>query len=235
MKAAIYARVSTKDRGQDVENQLAQLRAFAASQEWEIASEYIDAESGRSPQRPEFQRLFEAASRREFDIVLFWALDRFSREGALETLQHLNRLTSYGVQFRSFTEQYLDSCGIFREAVVSILAVIAKQERVRLSERTIAGLARARNQGKKLGRPRRRIDTALVLDLARRGYSIAAIARDLGVSARTVRRRLYQPQVAVNVSPVADPHNLDSPLRRNDPVEGAVVPAPELEHPGIAL
>jgi DNA invertase Pin-like site-specific DNA recombinase len=67
-------------------------------------------------------------------------LDRFSREGALETLTYLQKLTQYGVGYRSFTEQYLDSCGMFREAVISILAVIAKQERVRLSERTIAGL-----------------------------------------------------------------------------------------------
>ena len=141
MKAAIYARVSTSDRRQDPENQLEQLRAFAATQGWEIQGEYIDYESGRSAERAQFRRLFENASRRRFDVVLFWALDRFSREGALATLQHLNQLTSYGVQFRSFTEQYLDSCGIFREAVISILAVIAKQERIRLSERTRAGLS----------------------------------------------------------------------------------------------
>src|SRR5262245_56344429 len=77
----------------------------------------------------------EAASRREFDLVLFWSLDRFSREGVLETLQYLRTLTSYGVGWKSFTEQYLDSCGIFRDAVLSILATIAKQERIRLSER----------------------------------------------------------------------------------------------------
>ena len=77
------------------------------------------------------------AAQRQFDVVLFWALDRFTREGALETLQHLNWLGSYGVGFRSFTEPYLDSCGIFKDAVIAILGTIAKQERVRISERVV--------------------------------------------------------------------------------------------------
>src|SRR5579872_4391977 len=81
------------------------------------------------------QALMEAASRREFDLVLFWSLDRFSREGVLATLQYLQRLTSYGVGWKSLQEEYLDSCGVFRDAVLSILATIAQQERIRLSER----------------------------------------------------------------------------------------------------
>jgi DNA invertase Pin-like site-specific DNA recombinase len=72
-------------------------------------------------------------------VLVFWALDRFSREGVTETLNYLQRLTSFGVEWRSHTEQYLDSCGPFREAVLAILAAIAKQERVRLRERVLAG------------------------------------------------------------------------------------------------
>src|SRR5436190_19273892 len=119
-RAAIYARVSTDDGRQDTENQLGQLRQFAASQDWEIVSEYVDHESGKAD-RTEFSRLFEEAAMRRFDVVLFWALDRFTREGALETLQHLDRLSKYGVGFRSYSEPYLDSCGIFKEAVIAIL------------------------------------------------------------------------------------------------------------------
>jgi DNA invertase Pin-like site-specific DNA recombinase len=78
--------------------------------------------------------------------------------GSRETLQHLQRLTAYGVGYRSFTEQYLDSCGLFKDAVISILATIAKQERVRPSERTIAGLQRAKQQGRIGGRPRKECD-----------------------------------------------------------------------------
>ena len=116
MKTALYARVSTKDKGQDTENQLLQLRAFAASQKWTITIEYIDRASGKRGDREQFQKMFAAASRREFDVLLFWSLDRLSREGTVETLNHLQRLTSYGVNYRSFTEQYLDSTGIFKEA-----------------------------------------------------------------------------------------------------------------------
>jgi DNA invertase Pin-like site-specific DNA recombinase len=79
-------------------------------------------------------------------VLAFWSLDRLSREGTVQTLNHLQRLTAYGVDYRSFTEQYLDSTGIFKDAVIGILAAVAKQERVRLSERTIAGLERARSQ-----------------------------------------------------------------------------------------
>ena len=86
--------------------------------------------------------------------ILFWSLDRLSREGVYETLQHLQQLTSYGVNYKSFTEQYLDSCGIFRDAVIGILATVAKQERVRISERVTAGLRRARREGRVGGRPK---------------------------------------------------------------------------------
>src|SRR4030095_5191253 len=140
MRAALYARVSTKDKGQETENQLRQLREVAAAQGWTVPAEYIDSKSAKNGDREEFRRLFADASRRQFDVVLFWALDRFSREGVRETLNYLERLTAAGVGWRSFTEQYLDSCGIFKDAVLAILAVIAKQERIRLSERTIAGL-----------------------------------------------------------------------------------------------
>lgn len=150
-RCAIYSRVSTTK--QEADNQLIQLRDFARVMGWTVVSEYVDQISGKSSDRAEFQQIFQDASQRKFDTLLFWSLDRLSREGALETLQHLNRITGYGIAWRSLTEQYLDSTGMFRDAVISILAVIAKQERVRLSERTIAGLERARRQGKVLGRP----------------------------------------------------------------------------------
>lgn len=138
--------------------------------------------------RPEFKHMFLDASCRKFDLLLFWALDRLSREGAFKTLQHLERLESYGVGFRSYTEPYFDSCGIFKEAVVSIVATLAKQERVRLSERTKAGLAIARSKGRIIGRPRVEIQPEEVAALRSQGLSLRAIARSLGVSEGTVRR-----------------------------------------------
>jgi DNA invertase Pin-like site-specific DNA recombinase len=188
VKIAIYARVSTEK--QDNENQLVELREFAAKQGWNVVREYVEHESGAKSDRAEFQRMFADASKRKFDLVLFWALDRLSREGVLQTLQHLNRLESHGVGFRSFTEQYFDSCGIFREAVISIMATLAKQERVRRSERTKAGLAVARSRGKRLGRPQLRANVADIARLKAQGLSLRAIARQLGIGDGSVRRLL---------------------------------------------
>ena len=120
---------------------------------WAITREYVDLESGTSSARKEFEELFVDARQRHFDLVLFWSLDRFSREGVLPTLSHLQRLSDYGVAFRSLTEEYIDSAGMFRDPIISILATLARQEAVRQSERVRAGLERARANGKTLGRP----------------------------------------------------------------------------------
>ncbi len=119
-----------------------------------MVAEYIDHESGKGSDREQFQAMFDAASKRQFDVLLFWSLDRLSREGVLPTLQHLQRLTTYGIGYRSYTEQYFDSCRILRDAVIAIIATVAKQERIRISERVRAGLSTARNKGKRLGRPK---------------------------------------------------------------------------------
>ena len=188
MKIALYLRVSTDK--QETENQAVQLREFATKQGWQIVREYTDYESGSKADRTQFRQMFEDASRRKFDLVLFWALDRLSREGVLETLQYLNRLTSYGVGFRSYTEQFFDSCGVFKDAIIAIMATLAKQERVKRSERTKAGLARVKAAGKALGRPRLTVDTSRAAILRAQGLSGRAIARELGVSEGSVRRLL---------------------------------------------
>lgn len=212
-RVALYARVSTnlqrpreragqtpleyavtlaawQAKRQDTENQLIQLREFCERQGWPIAGEYVDNVTGKSSDRAEFQRLFTDASQRKFDMVLFWSLDRFSREGVRETLNHLERLTAAGVGYRSYTEQYLDSCGMFKDAVLAILAVVAKQERIRLSERTVAGLARARRAGRVGGRPRVVVDRERVAAMAAAGGTTREIAAAVGVSAASVCRIL---------------------------------------------
>jgi DNA invertase Pin-like site-specific DNA recombinase len=155
-----------------------------------VVHEYIDRATGKHSDREQFQRLFEDASQRKFDVVWFWSLDRFSREGVLETLHHLQRLAQYGVGYRSLTEQYLDSCGIFKDAVLSILATIAKQERIRLSERVHAGLAKARREGRVGGRPRLVLNHARMMQLDEEGYSIREIAGEMGISPASVHRIL---------------------------------------------
>lgn len=188
MKIGLYLRVSTDK--QETENQAVQLREFAAKQGWQIVREYCDYESGSKSDRAEFQQMFADASRRKFDLVLFWALDRLSREGVLKTLQYLQQLTSYGVGWRSFTQQYLDSTGMFRDAIIGILAALAQQERVQRAERTKAGLARVRAAGQRLGRPVRLNGEhhAAVARLRAAGVSYRAIASQLSISLRSAQR-----------------------------------------------
>lgn len=200
LKVGIYSRVSTMD--QETANQLLQLREFTARQGWQVAGEYVDngqsgARSGNA--RPEFSRMMRDASQRKFDVLLFWSLDRLSREGVSQTLDYLNRLQSWGVGFRSFTEQYLDSLGMFKDAVLAILACIAKQERVRISERTKAGLERAKKNGARLGRPPVATELATkIRDLRASGKTVRAVSQELGVSVGSVSKVCRQAMAVLN-------------------------------------
>ncbi len=191
--AAIYARVSTTDKGQDVENQLVQLRRYARAQGWKVR-EYIDQASGKTSDRAQFQAMFEGASRREFTVVVVWALDRFTREGIGETFAHLKRLHGYGVQFESYTEPQFRTTGpfgsLFAELMIALAAFFAKTERERISERTKAGLATARAKGKTLGRPWKVFPRDLAEKLRKEGKSWRAIARELNVGQSTIRSAL---------------------------------------------
>jgi DNA invertase Pin-like site-specific DNA recombinase len=183
MRVAIYARVSTDDKGQDPENQLAQLRAWCSSAGHEIVREYVEVESGRksAEKRKQFAALFEDASRRKFDCLLFWALDRFSREGMVPTIMHLQRLSSYGVSFHSYTEAHL--------ATDNELASLAKVAAAKISERTRAGMARAKASGKAIGRPA--ISPQLQAEIAARaaaGATACRIAKDLGIDRKSVQK-----------------------------------------------
>ncbi len=191
-RAALYTRVSTRDKGQETANQLHELRQFCANKQWRVVAEYEDHESGGKADRAQFRAMMSDAARRKFDVVLFWALDRFSREGVFETHAYLKRLDDAGVRFRSHSEPYLDSCGMFRDAVISILAVIAKQERLRLSERVRTGLNRAQRDGTRSGRPVGRPKVVFrrdqALELRKEGLSWRKIAKHTGVSIGTIRR-----------------------------------------------
>jgi DNA invertase Pin-like site-specific DNA recombinase len=192
MRIALYARVSTDDRGQDPENQLRQLRQWCASAGHQIAHEYIDHESGLKGThgRKQFAALFEDAHKRRFDCVLFWSLDRFSREGMVPTILHLQRLASYGVGFHSFSEAHLATDNeLVRNILLALLASLAKVEAQKISERTRAGMARARAQGKRIGRPA--ISHSLREKIAERiaaGETPYAVAKALGIDRHTAAK-----------------------------------------------
>jgi DNA invertase Pin-like site-specific DNA recombinase len=189
MKVAIYARVSTAK--QENENQLQQLREFANRQGWTVVREYVDVVTGAGKKtREEFEQLMSDASKRQFDSVLFWKLDRFSREGVRRTLFYLTQLDGWKVGWRSFQEQWFDSCGPFRDAVISIMATLAQQERITISERTKAGLQRAQKCGKRLGRRAVKVDVLRARELQHNGLGLRPIASKMGIAVNTLRKAL---------------------------------------------
>lgn len=150
MKAAVYCRVSTDK--QEVENQLIQLREYCDRSDYAIFEEYVDIISGKENSRPGYDQMFKDAHRKLFDIVLFWDLSRFSRAGTLFTLQKLKELENLGIDWESYREPYFKSVGQFKDVVLSIISTVARIEREKISERTKAGLERARRKGKPIGK-----------------------------------------------------------------------------------
>lgn len=116
-------------------------------------------------------------------MLLFYALDRFSRAGTRDTIHYLQMLDDYGVSYKSYTEQFIDSSGIFKDVIIALLSTLAKQERVHISERVIAGLAKALSQGRIGGRPILE-DSKIekIREMKSAGMSIMAISRELRIS-----------------------------------------------------
>lgn len=214
MKVALYGRVSTRDKGQDTENQLRQLREYSKRMEYLITSEFVDNVSGSGKvARPKFEEMMTAAYQKQFDLVLFWSLDRFSREGVQITFNHLQRLNDYKVKWKSYTEPFLDSSGPMGEAIIAIFACIAKQERVRLSERVKAGLEKVRLQGSKsglaIGGQKKIFRRDQAEEMRLQGMSIRQIGKALNVAPATVARCLAERGVS-RTSPDLQPFRDDS-------------------------
>jgi len=183
MKPAIYVRVSTVD--QSLDNQLDDLKKYIQQRGWEEAVVYSDhGVSGAKDRRPALDDLLKAARRRQIDVVVCWRLDRFGRS-LRHLLNVLQELEALGVGFISLNEG-LDATTPAGRLQMHLLGAFAEFERARIQERVRAGLARAWRQGKRLGRPPRRI-TSRELQLTH-GLSLRAAARELGVSSTHVHR-----------------------------------------------
>jgi DNA invertase Pin-like site-specific DNA recombinase len=145
--------------------------------------------------------MFVAASRRKFDLLVTWALDRLSREGVAKTFEHIKVLRGYGVQFISFSEPHFRTTGPAGELMIAVAAWIAEQEHQRISERTKAGLAKARRAGRIGGRRSLVVDRRRISELDELGFTTREIAAELGISASSVsrllkaHRRVIEPQV----------------------------------------
>ena len=183
-RAAVYARVSTFD--QEPENQLQELRRYVEARGW-TATEYIDkGVSGAKDSRPALDRLVVDARCRRFDTLIVWRLDRLGRN-----LKHLitllEELHAMGVAFVSLHEG-IDATTSAGRLQMHILGAIAEFERARIAERVKAGLARAKANGRRLGRPRLVVGEAVLASV--RGLSVRRAAGKLGVSTATAHRWL---------------------------------------------
>lgn len=154
MRVAIYTRVSTSSKGQTVENQRGPLLDYCEAQGWHDAVEYTDEASAADLRgRKGWRKLLEDASKRRFDLLLVWKMDRMARS-VLDAANVLEQFRSWGVGLRSYSEPYLDTTSPFGEAMFHITMAYAALERDMLRERTRAGLERAKRQGKQIGRPK---------------------------------------------------------------------------------
>jgi putative DNA-invertase from lambdoid prophage Rac len=187
LRVGLYARISTNDQ-QTLAMQIRAMREYAARRSWTIAMQVREVNSGAA-RREARERVMDAARRREIDLVLVWRLDRWGRSvtDLLATLQELEHL---GVGFVSLTEA-LDLTTPAGRAMAGLLAIFAEFEREILRERTRAGLAHARANGKRLGRPTTAaVHAAKVRKLHRAGVSKSEIARRLEIGRTSVRRIL---------------------------------------------
>jgi DNA invertase Pin-like site-specific DNA recombinase len=181
MKAAIYARVSTDE--QNVETQLQALRHYCQARGWEILNEYVDeGVSGSIADRAQLNLMMQHAANRWFKVVLVWKFDRLFRSVA-HMLDALDRFRTLGIDFVSMTEA-VDTSTPMGKMVFTFLAGIAEFERALIQERTRAGIARARAEGKQIGRPRVEINVnrALALWNGGHGLSYRKLALELGCS-----------------------------------------------------
>lgn len=196
MRVALYARVSTSDKHQDPETQLVPLREYVSARGWECAGEFVDrVPAGGLARRMAWTALLQAASKRRVDVILVWKLDRAFRSmpHMVSTVQDLRR---WGVGLRSYSEPMIDTTDAspMGNLLLNILAAVAEFERGLIAERVRAGTARARKQGKPVGRAPvldGNLD-ALIPAISAATLSRRQAARQLGVSHSTVSRTLVR-------------------------------------------
>jgi len=187
-RVAIYCRVSTLDQSTD--SQLLDLRRYVAERQWSLYKEYCDnGISGTKDSRPALDELMDAARKRRFDMVLVWRFDRFARS-TKHLILALEEFRNLGIDFISYQEN-IDTSSPLGSAIFTIISAVAQLERDIIAERVKAGLRRAKENGKKLGRPKgTALDVEKVRGLRSDGLSLQQIATELNTSKTTVSRLL---------------------------------------------
>jgi DNA invertase Pin-like site-specific DNA recombinase len=188
VKVALYARVSTSEDRQDPENQLRRLREFASARGFEVVEEYVDRASGVDPNRPALTEMMEAARKGTVGAVAIVRLDRIMRS-TINLLRVLEEMEAWGVHLICL-DQPIDTSTPSGRLLTTIIGAVATFERELISERVRDGMARAKANGKHVGRPLCRIDMDQALRLLEEGLSKTEVARTVGVPRSTLLTRL---------------------------------------------
>lgn len=193
-RVAVYGRVSTDDGRQSLESQLGVVREHVKRAGWQIVKEYTDQTSGTTTTRPGLDAMLKDAHGRKFDMVLVFRLDRLGRSVA-HLVNVLAEFRALGIDFASATEP-IDTTTPSGQLMIHLLAAFAQFERSVTVERVRSGLAKARREGKKLGRPRIEVDATKVRRLRADGLSIREIANVMGIPPTRVYKTLaaYEPK-----------------------------------------
>ena len=185
LRVALYARVSTLDKGQDPETQLIQLREYAKRRNFEIIGEFIDYASGTSEERKQYKLMIEAAKKRKIDVVLVWRYDRFARS-TQALVNALKEFKNLGIDFISYQEN-IDTTTPTGELIFHVMASLAQFESSLISERVKAGMQRAKAQGKNISRPKlAKNKLNRIMELKEQGLSMNQISIQSGVAYGTV-------------------------------------------------
>ncbi len=191
LRVALYGRVSTGGRGQDVEMQLIELRQVAAQRGWVIVEEFVDdGVSGTQENRPALDRMMVAARTGKIDVIAVWRFDRFARS-TQHLLSALEEFGVLGVSFISIREQ-VDTTTPAGKVLFTLIAAISEFERTLIVERVRAGVANAKSKGIHCGRPRRELDIRAAAALIDGGHALREVASMLGLPRSTLRRRLKE-------------------------------------------
>ena len=184
-RVALYARVSTLDKGQDPETQLGQLRDYAQRRNFDVIGEFIDYSSGTTQDRVQYKLMMEAARKRKLDVVLVWRYDRFARS-TQALVNAMKEFQSMGIDFISYQEN-IDTTTPTGELIFHVMASLAQFESSLISQRVKAGMARAKAQGKRISRPPLPIQQQQeIFELQKQGLSMNKISKQLGIAYGTV-------------------------------------------------
>lgn len=190
-RVAIYARISTADKWQDLETQLIPLREYVIRRGWEVYNEYTDVMSWAKDNRPWFTELMNDAQKRKFDVALTFRFDRCSRSSK-HLINTLETLRALGIDFVSYQES-IDTSTPAWQMMFTIISAFAQFERNIIQERVKAWLYRAKQQWKHIGRPKQDIDSDAIVALKNQWLSIRQIAKQLQLSKSAVERCLKTP------------------------------------------